>query len=44
MIVVFHLSSLDYQKEQASPRARTARMLAALAVVLADTAIPEGVP
>ena len=44
MILVFHLSGFDYRKEQASPRARTARMLAALTVVLADTVIPEGVP
>jgi hypothetical protein len=44
MILVFHLSGFDYLKEQASPRARTARMLAALIVVLADTVIPEGVP
>jgi hypothetical protein len=42
MILVFHLSGFDYRKEQASPRARTARMLAALSVVLADTVIPAG--
>jgi hypothetical protein len=40
MILVFHLSGFDYRKEQASPRARTARMLAALTVVLADAMIP----
>jgi hypothetical protein len=44
VILVFHLSGFDYGKEQASPRARTARMLAALTVVLADTVIPKGVP
>lgn len=43
MILVFHLSGFDYRKEHASPRARTARMLAALSVVLADTVIPKRV-
>jgi len=37
MILVFHLSGFDYRKEQASSRARTARMLAALSVVLTDS-------
>jgi hypothetical protein len=37
MILVFHLSGFDYRTEQASPRARTARILAALSVVLTDT-------
>lgn len=41
MILVIHLTGFDYRKEQASVRARTARMLAALSVVLADTV---GVP
>jgi hypothetical protein len=43
MILVFHLSGFDYRKEHASPRAQTARMLAALTAVLADTVIPESV-
>ena len=41
MILVIHLTGFDYLKEQASIRARTARMLAALSVVLTDTV---GVP
>ena len=41
MILVFHLSGFDYRKEQASPRARTARMLAALSIVLADAVGPK---
>jgi hypothetical protein len=41
MILVIHLTGFDYRKEQAGVRARTARMLAALSVVLVDTV---GVP
>ena len=37
MILVIHLTGFDYRKEQASTPARTARMLAALSVVLVDT-------
>ena len=41
MILVIHLTGVNYRKERASVRARTARMLAALSVVLTDTV---GVP
>jgi len=42
MILVMHLTGFDYRKEQASVRARTARMLAALTVVLTDTVRSAG--
>lgn len=41
MILVLHLSSFDYRKQIASPRARVARMLAALSVRLGDTVAPK---
>ena len=42
LILVSHLSGFDYRKEQASPRARTARMPAALSAVLEDSVTPKG--
>jgi hypothetical protein len=37
LILVLHLAGFDYRREEGSLRARTARMLAAVSVVLADT-------
>jgi hypothetical protein len=41
LILVSHLSGFDYRKAEGSPSARTARMLAALSVVLADAVSPK---
>jgi hypothetical protein len=42
-VLVCHLSSFEYRKRPRSAQARTARMLAALTVRLADTVIPRRV-
>jgi len=42
LVLVFHLSCFEYRKEPNSPRARIARMLAALSVRLDATANAGG--